>query len=101
MSSVPSPQAPFVTRHIGLDEADTAHMLDAVNASSMDAFLESVIPANIRRQDKMALPPALSEHQILAELRSFADKNQVKTSLIGMGYYNCYCLLYTSPSPRD
>ena len=90
MSSVPSPQAPFVTRHIGLDEADTAHMLDAVNASSMDAFLESVIPANIRRQDKMALSPALSEHQILAELRSFADKNQVKTSLIGMGYYNCY-----------
>ena len=65
-------------------------MLDAVNASSMDAFLESVIPANIRRQDKMALSPALSEHQILSELRSFADKNQVKTSLIGMGYYNCF-----------
>ena len=47
MSSVSSPQAPFVTRHIGLGEADTARMLDAVNASSMDAFLESVIPANI------------------------------------------------------
>ena len=45
MSSVSSPQAPFVTRHIGLGEADTARMLDAVNASSMDAFLESVIPA--------------------------------------------------------
>ena len=58
MSSVSSPIAPFVTRHIGLGEADTARMLDAVNASSMDAFLESVIPANIRRQDKMALPPA-------------------------------------------
>ncbi|MDC3234655.1 aminomethyl-transferring glycine dehydrogenase [Candidatus Puniceispirillum sp.] len=90
MSSISSPQAPFVTRHIGLDEADTAHMLDAVNAPSMDAFLESVIPANIRRQDKMALSPALSEHQILTELRSFADDNQIKTSLIGMGYYNCY-----------
>ena len=46
---------------------------------SIDAFLESVIPANIRRQDKMALPPALSEHQILAELRSFANKNQIKS----------------------
>ena len=90
MSSVSSPKAPFVTRHIGLGEADTARMLDAVNTSSMDAFLESVIPANIRRQDKMALPPALSEHQILAELRSFANKNQIKTSLIGMGYYNCF-----------
>ena len=90
MSSVSSPKAPFVTRHIGLGEADTARMLDAVNASSMDAFLESVIPANIRRQDKMALPPALSEHQILAELRSFANKNQIKTSLIGMGYNNCF-----------
>ncbi len=66
MSSVPSPQAPFVTRHIGLDVADTAHMLDAVNAPSMGAFLETVIPANIRRRDKMALSPALSEHQILS-----------------------------------
>ncbi len=90
MSSIPSPQAPFVTRHIGLDETDTAQMLRAVDASSMDAFLESVIPANIRRQDAMALSPALSEYQILSELRSFADKNQIKTSLIGMGYYNCY-----------
>ena len=52
-----------VYTRICLGEADTAHMLDAVNTSSMDAFLESVIPANIRRQDEMALPPALSEHQ--------------------------------------
>ncbi len=90
MSPVSSPQAPFVTRHIGLNETDTAHMLDTVDAPSMDAFLETVIPEKIRRQDIMALPTALSENQILDKLRSLANKNQVKTSLIGMGYYNCY-----------
>jgi glycine dehydrogenase len=38
----------------------------------------------------MALAPALLEHEALAELKGFAAKNQVKTSLIGMGYYNCH-----------
>ena len=65
-------------------------MLDCRQCLINGCIFRSVIPANIRRQDKMALPPALSEHQILAELRSFANKNQIKTSLIGMGYYNCF-----------
>jgi glycine dehydrogenase len=90
MSSLPSPQAAFASRHIGINETDIDKMLDAVGAPSMAALLDSVIPENIRRQSKMTLAPALLEHEALAELKSFAAKNQVKTSLIGMGYYNCH-----------
>ncbi|MDB2498657.1 aminomethyl-transferring glycine dehydrogenase [Alphaproteobacteria bacterium] len=90
MSSLPSPQATFASRHIGINDTNIDKMLDAVGAPSMAALLDSVIPKNIRRQSKMALAPALLEHEALAELKSFAVKNQVKTSLIGMGYYNCY-----------
>ena len=87
MLSLPLPQAAFASRHIGINDTDIDKMLDAVGAPSMAALLDSVIPENIRRQSKMALAPALLEHEALAELKSFAVKNQVKTSLIGMGYY--------------
>ena len=90
MLSLPLPQAAFASRHIGINDTDIDKMLDAVDAASMAALLDSVIPENIRRQSKMALAPALLEHEALVELRGFAAKNQVKTSLIGMGYYNCH-----------
>jgi glycine dehydrogenase len=69
MSSLPSPQAAFASRHIGINETDIDKMLDAVGAPSMAALLDSVIPENIRRQSKMALAPALLEHEALAELK--------------------------------
>jgi len=90
MLSLPPPQAAFSSRHIGLDDADIDTMLDTVNVSSLTELLDTVIPENIRRQSKMTLQPALSEHEILAELKELASKNQIKTSLIGMGYYNCH-----------
>ena len=84
------PHAAFATRHIGLSEADTNSMLATINSPSLDDLLDSVIPAKIRRSDKMDLPEAHSEHQALAVMRSLAKRNQTVTSLIGMGYYNCH-----------
>ncbi|MEK9849154.1 MAG: aminomethyl-transferring glycine dehydrogenase [Candidatus Puniceispirillum sp.] len=90
MSIPPTPQAAFSTRHIGLGQSDTAEMLDFVGSTSLNDLVGSVIPNKIWRSGKMDLPPALSEEAVLAELQRFADKNQIKTSLIGMGYYNCH-----------
>ena len=90
MLPLPPPQAAFASRHIGLNDAAIDAMLDSVGVSSLTELLDTVIPENIRRQSKMALQPALSEHEILAELKVLASKNQIKTSLIGMGYYNCH-----------
>jgi len=90
MSSITAPQAAFATRHIGLNPAEVSHMLAIVDSPSMTALLASVIPAGIHRKDAMQLEAALSEEQVLAELAGLAAKNQVKTSLIGMGYYDCH-----------
>ena len=84
------PHASFATRHIGLSEADISTMLATLNSPSLDDLLESVIPAKIRRKDKMDLPDPHSEHQALAVIRGLANRNDMVTSLIGMGYYNCH-----------
>ncbi len=61
-------------------------MLDAVGASSLDEFVESVIPENLRTQTSLDLPPAANETEALTELRAIASKNKVFRSLLGMGY---------------
>ena len=81
-----SPQAAFETRHIGLNQHDIMTMLASLDVASLETLLDEVIPAGIRRHDEMNLPEALSEADILAEMRMLAGQNKVVTSLIGMGY---------------
>src|SRR5204863_5172609 len=45
------------------------------------------VPAVIRTDRPLDLPPALSEVEALARLRELADRNTVLTSMIGLGYY--------------
>lgn len=82
----------FVHRHIGPDEADTASMLATLGYASLDAFIDEVVPASIRRADSLRLTaPAGSrprgEHELLGELRRIAKKNEVWRSCLGMGYH--------------
>jgi glycine dehydrogenase len=63
-------------------------MLQAVDAESIDALIDQIIPADIRLQSPLALPPAESEAGYLARLRGIAAKNSVCRSYIGMGYYD-------------
>jgi len=80
--------APFVARHIGPSPADQEKMLKLLGFSSLDAFIDEVVPSDIRRKDGMAkLPAPLNEADALAALRKLADKNKVFRSLIGQGYY--------------
>lgn len=38
----------FIARHIGPSDADTQVMLQTVGADSLEALIESTVPANIR-----------------------------------------------------
>ncbi len=79
---------PFADRHIGVNPAaDQQIMLDAVGYPSMDHLLGDAIPASIREKLALALPPAATEAEAAAELRALAARNQVLTSMIGLGYY--------------
>ncbi|MGZ4799306.1 MAG: aminomethyl-transferring glycine dehydrogenase [Acidimicrobiia bacterium] len=76
----------FADRHIGPDPGQQATMLDALGFESLDALSDAAVPPAIRSASPLDLPPALSEPEALAALRKLADRNEVFTSLIGMGY---------------
>ena len=79
----------FIHRHIGPGSSDTAVMLEAIGASSLEQLIEETIPASIRLQNPINLPEGLTEQAFLKYIRKVASKNKVYRSYIGMGYYNC------------
>jgi glycine cleavage system P protein (glycine dehydrogenase) len=78
----------FQSRHVGPDAEETAAMLKAVGAASLDALMEEAIPARIRLSAPLNLPDGQNEHQFLKELRATASRNQIARSFIGYGYYD-------------
>ena len=80
----------FADRHIGPRPADTDRMLQAVGYESLDALTEAAVPAGIRAAEVLSLPAACSEVDVLSALRKIGAKNQVQTSMIGLGYYDNY-----------
>jgi glycine dehydrogenase len=76
----------FADRHIGPDAEQQATMLDALGYQTLDDLTAAAVPASIRTDTPLDLPAALSEAEALAALRALADRNEVFTSLIGMGY---------------
>ncbi|MBT3065420.1 aminomethyl-transferring glycine dehydrogenase [Rhodoferax sp. U11-2br] len=78
----------FIARHIGVDAADEAVMLQAVGAASRAELINEIVPGSIRRSQPMAIPPAITEAAALAELKTIAAKNKVAKSYIGQGYYD-------------
>ncbi|MEO8299162.1 MAG: glycine dehydrogenase (aminomethyl-transferring), partial [Burkholderiales bacterium] len=80
----------FSARHIGPDAAEQQRLLAAIGAPSRTALIDAVVPAAIRRAQPMALPPAVTEAQALAELKLLAGRNQLLKSFIGQGYHGTH-----------
>ncbi|MEA3018915.1 MAG: glycine dehydrogenase, partial [Actinomycetota bacterium] len=78
----------FADRHIGPDDAERAAMLRALGVSSIDDLVDAVVPASIRQGEPLRLPSAAPEVEALDELRALADRNAVRTSMIGLGYHD-------------
>lgn len=85
-----STQNEFVARHNGPNKQDQQKMLDVIKAASLDALIDETVPAQIRVEKPMALAEAMSEADMLGAMREFANKNQVKRTFIGQGYYNTF-----------
>lgn len=65
-------------------------MLAQVGYGSLDELTAAAVPDVIRNADALDLPGARTEAEVLAELRSLADRNQVLGSMIGLGYYGTF-----------
>ena len=93
----------FADRHIGPRSEDIELMLTTLGYASMEAFIDDVVPADIRLPSTLDLNGdtsglghslqahiAKSEPEALTVLQELASQNEVFRSFIGMGYYNCF-----------
>lgn len=81
---------PFEQRHIGPDVEARAKMLAQVGYGSLDELTAAAVPDVIKNAEALNLPGARTEAEVLAELRSLADRNEVLDSMIGLGYYGTF-----------
>ena len=87
----PDPANSFASRHIGVtSERDIAQMLAALELHSIEELVDAAVPADIRSDSPLDLPPARSEAEIIADLRALAAKNSVYTQMIGQGFFGTH-----------
>jgi glycine dehydrogenase len=77
----------FTDRHIGPNNEEEDLMLSVIGANSLDDMISQTIPNSIRLSDPLDIAEAVSEAELLDELRDIASENKVYKSYIGMGYY--------------
>src|SRR6202012_245383 len=76
----------FANRHIGPDDEEIREMLKVLGFSSLDEFTDAIVPKSIRVKKPLELPEALTEYDVLRELKNIASKNQVFRNYLGLGY---------------
>ena len=80
----------FIHRHIAPSDADIESMLGVIGLDSLDDLVEKAIPSSIISDTKLNLAAPRAEQQALADLGSFAARNEVFKSMLGMGYSDCH-----------
>lgn len=77
----------FVNRHIGPRDSDAAEMCKAIGVDSPEQLIDQTVPASIRLERALNLPPAMSEYEYLSHIRDLGKLNKPFRSFIGQGYY--------------
>ncbi len=80
----------FTQRHIGPDAEETEQMLQTIGVASLDELIDRTVPAAIRMQQQLNLPPQLNEAAYLRELKDISLKNKTFRNYIGQGYYDTH-----------
>jgi glycine dehydrogenase len=88
MSSTSPHDDRFAERHIGPSADEQAKMLAVVGYGSLEDLAIAALPAAIRSDEPLPLPAAGSEAEVLDELRGLAGRNEVLTSMIGLGWHD-------------
>src|SRR5580765_1053928 len=81
-------RAAFADRHIGPSASEQAAMLAELGYESLEALVDAAVPDAIREREPLALGEGVSETEALAQLRDMGGRNEVFTSLIGLGYHD-------------
>ncbi|MEI2713212.1 MAG: aminomethyl-transferring glycine dehydrogenase [Nocardioides sp.] len=76
----------FSRRHIGVTQDDVATMLQTLGYESLEALMQTAVPASIAMAESLNLPGPASEDAVAKELRALAAANRPGESMIGLGY---------------
>ena len=76
----------LASRHIGINEEDTAVMLRKIGVVSLDELSNKTIPSNIRLKEPLALAKPLTEYEFGKHIADLASKNKLYTTYIGIPY---------------
>ena len=76
----------FVRRHVGPSPEEQEGMLKVLGYDTLDALVDAAVPGSVRSLGTLQLPPPVSEHQVLEELRRLAAGNTIAEPMIGLGY---------------
>lgn len=79
----------FSSRHLGSKPDVQEEMARVAGYDSVDALIDAAVPMGIRRRSAMKLPEPVDEAIALERLRERMGRNQVRRSLIGLGYTDC------------
>ena len=85
-----APAPDFIRRHIAPTQDDVTVMLKAIDQPSLEAVVEAAVPGGIRADHALNLQAAPTEPAVIEELRAIAERNVVRTSMIGLGYYGTH-----------
>ncbi len=85
-SEVLEPFEDFVRRHVGPSDDEQKAMVKVLGYDTIDALVDAAVPGSVRSLGTLDLPPAASEHQVLAEFRGLAASNTIAEPMIGLGY---------------
>ncbi|MFD2645234.1 aminomethyl-transferring glycine dehydrogenase [Pseudomonas japonica] len=80
----------FIPRHIGPRDNDIEAMLALIGHASLDALIDSVVPASIKGSSVLELSAGQGENEALAAIKAIAAHNQLLRNHIGQGYYPCH-----------
>lgn len=81
-------QTEFRSRHIGPGEKDSQEMLRTIGEPSLESLISKTVPAGIRMEKALDLPPAMSENDYLRHIHEVSLKNKLFKNYIGQGYYD-------------
>src|SRR5213595_3469404 len=77
----------FTPRHIGTI-GEEKEMLNTIGVNSLEELIGRTIPSAIRIHEKLNLPDAVSEAELLKQLKEISLHNKTYRSYIGQGYYD-------------
>ena len=61
-----------------------------IGCKSLDELIDKVVPADIRSDEALNLPPPLTEEQALRRMRQLMGRNKIVRSFVGLGYHDTF-----------